>query len=68
MFSYYRWVELNYNEQRKMCSLITECVLSLQNVFSYYRWVELNYNGDGVYSDGCGPNGDKVSLGLGFGV
>jgi len=25
-------------------------------------WVELNYNGDGVYSDGCGPNGDRVSI------
>ena len=32
----------------------------LQGILAQLGWVELNYNGNGVYSDGCGPNGDKV--------
>jgi hypothetical protein len=32
----------------------------LEGIREQLGWVELNYNGNGVYSDGCGPNGDKV--------
>ena len=32
----------------------------LEGIREQLGWVELNYNGNGVYSDGCGLNGDKV--------
>lgn len=32
----------------------------MQGLLVQLGWVELNYAGDGVYSDGCGPKGDKV--------
>ena len=34
----------------------------LQGILGQLGWAELNYDGNGVFSDGCGPNGDKVLL------
>ena len=34
----------------------------LAGILGQLGWAELNYDGNGVYSDGCGPNGDKVSV------